>query len=123
MSQKVPFELYLIEDTNKNIFDPTLTTNKLLTIGSSESDLQMMAKDIKIVKKVNGEVTVTFTMYYKYIDNRTGAITPNRFVSLLHNETHIRLKVETDDASHINTSDKWDWYDLVIKDVKESSDK
>ena len=45
---------------------------KLCTIGSNTMDTQSRCINPKLVRKINGENTLTFTMYYRYVDNRTG---------------------------------------------------
>ena len=84
---------------------------KCAVISSDKMLTQNKAQNIKIVRNINGQVTVTFTMYKKYRDNISGKLIDNPFVSIVTNETKLKLKHGTK------------WYDLIVKSCKESSNK
>ena len=87
---------------------------KLCIIGSNTMDSQSRCINPKLVRKINGENTLTFTMYYRYVDNRTGEKTYNPFNKYMVNERKVKLRVgEGEDAK---------WYDFIIKNVQENSE-
>lgn len=83
---------------------------RLCTIGSDTMDSPARAVNGKLVRKVNGEVTFTFTMYYRYYDTQVGQLEYNPYIRYLTNERKIKLKYDGE------------WYDLIIKQVQENSD-
>ena len=82
---------------------------KIAIIGSDTMTSQCRAIEPKLVCNVNGKVTFTFKMYLRYHDDLTGEDYDNPFLKLLVNERKIKVK-------WINN-----WYDLVIKNIQESS--
>lgn len=84
--------------------------NRLCTIGSDTMDSPARAVNGKLVRKINGEVTFTFTVYYRYYDNQTGQLEHNPFIPYLVNERKVKLKYDGE------------WYDLIIKQIQENSD-
>ena len=87
---------------------------KLCTIGSNTMDTQSRCINPKLVRKINGENTLTFTMYYRYVDNRTGEKIHNPFNKYMVNERKVKLRVgEGEEAK---------WYDFIIKNVQENSE-
>jgi hypothetical protein len=64
----------------------------------------------KLVSKVNGENTFTFTMYYRYVDTETGEVEYNPFIKYLTNERKVKLNLDGV------------WYDFVIKQIQENSE-
>ena len=98
-----------------NIMIPNVVTSfyketRLCTIGSNTMDSQARAVNGKLVRKVNGEVTFTFTVYYRYFDNQTGELEYNPFMPYLTNERKVKLKYDGE------------WYDLIIKQIQENSE-
>lgn len=82
---------------------------KIAIIGSDTMTAPFRALEPKLVQNVNGVDTLTFKMYYTYIDVETGARESNPFVKLLVNERRIKCKWKNK------------WYDLVIKAIQEDS--
>jgi hypothetical protein len=124
---KKPYEISLWEDTlvfvgasGENYIDITKAEEeivaqyyketRLCTIGSDTMDSPARAVNGKLVRKVNGEVTFTFTVYYRYYDNETGQLEYNPFVPYLTNERKVKLKYDGE------------WYDLIIKQIQENSE-
>jgi hypothetical protein len=83
---KKPYEISLWEDTlvfvgasgedymditeaKEEIVAQYYKETRLCTIGSDSMDSPARAVNGKLVRKVNGEVTFTFTVYYRYYDN------------------------------------------------------
>lgn len=87
---------------------------KIGVIGSNTITAQHRAFNGKLVSNVNGQNTLTFSIYQKYYDNQTGEFVENPFIRLLTNERKIKLRLGADDDAK--------WYDFIIKNVQESSD-
>ena len=88
---------------------------KVCTIGGNNFNSPNRAVNPKLVSKINGENILTFDMYISYYDNETGEIIYNPYVNKLVNEAKIKLRY--DNLKEIK------WYDFLIKDIKEQSDK
>ena len=84
---------------------------KLCIIGSNTMDSPARAVQPKLVSNVNGSNTLTFTIYTKYWDDFYGEYQDNPYKKLLTNERKIKLFYDEK------------WYDFIIKEVKEDSDK
>ena len=70
---------------------------------------QFRAVEPRLVENINGTNTLTFKMFYAYIDNETGESKSNPFLSLLVNERKVKALWKNK------------WYDLVIKACQEDS--
>ena len=99
-----------ITEAKEEIVAQYYKETRLCTIGSDSMDSPARAVNGKLVRKVNGEVTFTFTVYYRYYDNQTGQLEYNPFVSYLTNERKVKLKYDDE------------WYDLIIKQIQENSE-
>jgi hypothetical protein len=86
-----------------NIIASYYKETRLCTIGSSSMESLARCVNPKLVSKVNGENTLTFTMYYQYIDTETGEKTYNPFIKYMVNERKVKLNYDGK------------WYDFVIK--------
>ena len=87
---------------------------RLCTIGAHNMEFLARCVNPKLISKVNGENTLTFTMYYQYIDPETGEKTYNPLIGYLQNERKVKLRIgEGEDA---------EWYDFVIKQIQENSE-
>jgi hypothetical protein len=82
---------------------------KIATIGSNTMTAQWRALEPKLVENINGSNTLTFKMYYKYIDNETGEKVTNPFQKVMTNERKIKVYWKNK------------WYDLIIKSIQEDS--
>lgn len=90
---------------------------KIGVIGSNTITAQHQSFNEKIVSNVNGQNTLTFSIYQKFIDNETGEVTENPFLKLLTNERKVKLRLgDKDDIRGIQ------WYDFIIKNISESSE-
>ena len=83
---------------------------KLCTIGSDSMQSQNRAVNAKFMRKINGENTLTFTIYYRYVDNITGKKTENPYVRYLVSERKVKLKYDGE------------WFDFIIKNIQENSE-
>jgi hypothetical protein len=82
---------------------------KIAIIGSDKMTSQCRAIEPKLICNVNGKITFTFKMFYRYTDELTGEDYDNPFLKLLVNERKVKVH-------WLNR-----WYDLVIKNIQESS--
>lgn len=87
------------------------TEKKIAVIGSNTMTAQTRILDPTLTENINGTKTLTFNIYYRYIDNYDGEEKINPFIKLLLVERKIKLYW------------KGDWYDFIIKQRVESSDK
>jgi hypothetical protein len=88
-----------------------MSEERVAIIASDSMVSQNRAHKIKLQRKNNGEVNLSFSLYTKYVDMISGEEVENPFVNLLVNETKLKLK----------HNDKW--YDLIINKVDDSSEK
>lgn len=72
-----------------------------------------------LVEKVNGEVNLTFKLYYQYIDPKTGEKEDNNLVEYLYNEAKIKLCITEGVDTEGNPIEKW--YHFIVKNVSEDS--
>lgn len=99
-----------IRDNGGNVTTPShFEEQKLIIIGSSNMTSQARALEPKLVENINGTSTLTFKMFYKYIDNETGEKIDNPYIKLLVNERKVKCFWK----------DKW--YNLVVKGIQEDS--
>lgn len=105
---KEPYEISVWQDYYE---DGALKEKKVLIIGTDIMTMQSRAIEPKLVTNVNGTNTLTFTMYFKYQDTETGEEIENPFIPYLTNEAKVKLRY------------RGKWYDFVVKNVVESSDK
>lgn len=88
----------------------TVTEQRVAIIGSDTMTSPYRALEPKLKRKINGSNEFTFKMHRTFCDNVTGEKAINPFVDLLTNETIIKVKYDGK------------WYDLIIKNVSQSSD-
>lgn len=82
---------------------------KICIIGSDSMTSQARATEPCLVQNINGTNTLTFKLFYSYIDNETGEKTKNPYINLLVNERKIKCLWENE------------WYDFIIKGIQEDS--
>lgn len=105
-----PYEISIWDD----IYDTDMhrfTEEKVAVIGSDTMTAQTRAIDPVLIENINGTKTLTFSIYYRYIDNFDGIEKINPFIKLLIAERKIKLHWKNE------------WYDFIIKNKVESSDK
>lgn len=97
------------QEIDGNLVPGHYEEEKIAVIGSDTMTADCRAIEPKLICNVNGKVTFSFKMYYRYHDEATGEDYDNSFITLLVNERKIKVL-------WLNS-----WYDLVIKNIQESS--
>lgn len=85
--------------------------NKIAIIGSDTMTAPFRCREPQFKENINGTVTLTFSMYNRYYDEDKEEFIFNPYNDLMVNERKIKIKY------------KEKWYDLIIKNIQESSDK
>ena len=99
-----------IKDGNGEVLTPAhYEEEKICVIGSSSMTSPSRAVEPRLVQNVNGTNTLTFKLFYTYIDNETGEKVQNPYISLMVNERKVKCFWEDD------------WYDFVVKGIQEDS--
>lgn len=129
----IPYEISLWEDrlvavdAAGNEYDDFIDTSitvdhqyykekKICIIGSHTMKTPMAAVEPKLVRKIDGTSTLTFSIYSKYYDETSGELLDNPFVKYLTNERKVKLKYYPKNDSQV------EWLDLVIKKISETSE-
>ena len=118
---KKPYEISLWEDELISATDSKgnpiqyYKEIKIAIIGSDTMDSPARCVNPKLTRKVNGENTFVFTMYYRYWDSDAGDFVYNPFNGLMVNERKVKLRIGEPgkDAQ---------WFDFIIKNVQENSE-
>lgn len=142
--KKIPYEISLWEDVRKyevyrEIVDENKTTTQqfvivdkpeiddtvvssfyderqIAIIGSNTMSSPARAVEPYFTQRVNGEIILNFSIYYRYYDEEIGKIVNNPFINLLCNERKVKVKLQR------NKYLEPEWYDFVIKDIQEDSE-
>lgn len=88
---------------------------KLCVIGSDSMKAPIRAMEPQLKREINGQNTLTFSIYSKYYDEEKEEFIDNPFVPFLVNERKIKLKFYKKNKIH--------WLDLIIKNIEESSEE
>lgn len=114
--KKDRYEISLWEDyivsaqgEGENLIPEHYEERKIATIGSNSMTAQWRATEPKLVSNINGTNTLTFKMYYQFINTETGEKEQNPMLGLLVNERKVKCFWKNK------------WYDLVIKSCQEDS--
>ena len=103
-----PYEISLWEDVwNGTKFEE----QKYAVIGSDTMISQSRAFNPKFTRQINGNFTLTFSIYYQYADSTTGETVNNPFINAIENERRGKLKYDNK------------WYDFIIKDINIDKNK
>ena len=103
-----PYEISLWEDVwNGTKFEE----QKYTVIGSDTMISQSRAFNPKFTRQINGNFTLTFSIYYQYADSTTGEIINNPFINVIENERRGKLRYDNK------------WYDFIIKDINIDKNK
>ena len=142
--KKIPYEISLWEDVRKyEVYREIVDENKTITqqfvivdkpeiedivvssfyderqlaiIGSNTMSSPARAVEPYFTQRVNGEIILNFSIYYRYYDEEIGKIINNPFTNLLCNERKVKVKLQR------NKYLEPEWYDFVIKDIQEDSE-
>lgn len=141
--KKIPYEISLWEDVRKyevyrEIKENGTTTHQFVIvdkpeegdtvvssfyderqiaiIGSNTMSSPARAVEPYFTQRVNGEIILNFSIYYRYYDEEIGKIVNNPFTNLLCNERKVKVKLQR------NKYLEPEWYDFVIKDIQEDSE-
>lgn len=112
--EKKPHEISIWDDVWNNE-KKYYEEQKVCNIGSNNMTTPIRAFNPKMVSNINGSNTFTFDLNFRYWDDNLGDFVENPFVSLLYNERKIKVREGTPPNAK--------WYDLIIKDVTENSEK
>lgn len=102
------------ERSKKEIFQ-YYSERKLCVIGSNTMNTPIQAFDAYFVENTNGTSTLTFSLYYKYLDENNELV-DNPFINLMVNERKVKLRYGAIDDPDMK------WYDYVIKTIQENSE-
>ena len=140
--KKIPYEISLWEDVRKyevyrEVKENGTTTQQFVIVDKPEGDTVVSSfydeRQIAIIgsntmssparaiepyftQRVNGEIILNFSIYYRYYDEEIGKIVNNPFTNLLCNERKVKVKLQR------NKYLEPEWYDFVIKDIQEDSE-
>lgn len=141
--KKIPYEISLWEDVRKyEVYREIVDENGIATqqfvivdkpegdtvvssfyderqiaiIGSNTMSSPARAVEPYFTQRVNGEIILNFSIYYRYYDEEIGKIVNNPFTNLLCNERKVKVKLQR------NKYLEPEWYDFVIKDIQEDSE-
>lgn len=107
-----------IEDGHGAVKAQYFKEKKICVIGSDTMNAPIRAVQPKLTINVNGSITLSFVMYYRYYDEVTNQFYSNPFIkNFLFNERKVKVRYGDLDDPDVK------WYDLVIKNVQESSDQ
>lgn len=104
------YEISLWEDIHLDGPPARYEEKKIAVIGSDTMTAPFRVLEPKLTQNINGSNTLTFKLFYSYINTETGAREDNPFLSLMVNERRVKCFWKNK------------WYDLVIKGIQESSD-
>lgn len=97
----------IIKDYELSIWDCSQNKEKKVAIfGSPEIFSNAKAQEITLTRNVNGTKTLSFYLYYEYVDD-DGIRKINPYYNLLNTDTKLKLKW------------KEKWYEFVIKSISE----
>ena len=132
---KKPYELSLWEDVLTFIYEDGFETEgeiinnhgkvatqyykeqKICIIGSNTMDTPIRAINGKLNQKINGENVLTFELYSHYYDEDSEELLVNPYTGLIFNERKVKLRTGAENSAEAK------WYDLVIKDIQEDSER
>lgn len=93
---------------------------KLCIIGSDTMNSPARCVNPKLAQKINGENTLTFTMYYRYWDDETQNFVHNPYNRYMVNERKIKLRLGPEAITEDDANCQW--FDFIIKNVQENSE-
>ena len=128
---KQPYELSIWKDINKSSY---IDENFIAIIGSDTMDSPLKAYNVTLKENKNGELILTFSMQYKYL-NSDNELVSNPLFDLLSNETKLKLRdgeaysIENENnltpsevITALNEIDNDErWKDFIIKSIDKDS--
>ena len=100
--KKDKYEISLWEDyivsaqgEGENLIPEHYEERKIAIIGSDTMTAQWRAVEPKLVNNINGTNTLTFKMFYSFINNETGEKENNPMLKLMVNERKIKVYLYT----------------------------
>ena len=111
---KRPYEISVWQDALMTDLETQIDyyqEQKVIIIGSDRMTSPNRVLNPVLIENITGELTLNFSLRYKYFDPAYGEIVTNPFAPYLINERKIKLFY----------NDKW--YDFVIKECNESSEE
>ena len=132
---KKPYELSLWEDVLTFIYEDEFESEgeiinghgkvvtqyyqerKICIIGSNTMDTPIRVINGKLNQKISGENVLTFELYSHYYDEDSEELLPNPYTGLIFNERKVKLRTGAENSAEAK------WYDLVIKDIQEDSER
>jgi len=126
---KEPYELSVWEDIivpASGEIPEHFDEKRIAIIGSHEMDIPTRAYNVALKEGINGELTLTFDMSYKYYDEETGDLKDNPFFGLLSNERKLKFRIgEAYSFTTLSELEEEDveekWKDFVIKNSEKNS--
>ena len=104
-----------ITQANEPISSQFYKEIKVAVIGAHNMESPARCVNPKLSRKVNGENSLTFDMYYRYWDDDYQDFVVNPFVGLMNNERKVKLRIG-------EPGEKAEWFDFIIKKTDEKSD-
>jgi hypothetical protein len=95
------------------LINGVLRETRLGTIGSHDMTSPNRALEPTLTRNVNGQKTLTFKTYKRYIDTISGEEVVNPFVGWLANEAKVKLKY--------GSGNEVEWFDFIVKNTNENS--
>ena len=83
---------------------------KLAMIGTNKYKSPIDACSPKVTININGKKTLSFNLYYQYLDYKTGEYLVNPLINIVQNDSLIELKLDNK------------YYDLIITKVQKNSE-
>lgn len=111
------YENSIPSGTTGNVVNQYYKERKICIISSNTMDTPIRAINGKLNQKINGENVLTFELYSHYYDEDSEELLTNPYTGLIFNERKVKLRTGAEDSAEVK------WYDLVIKDIQEDSER
>jgi len=120
MNFKLPYELSVWKDDIINNVEV-----KIAIIGSDNMESPFRAFNVVLKDTLQGEKTLTFSMFYRWFNSETNENEDNPFIPILIPERKIKIRVGTayDSTNNNDPDTEKKWIDFVIKEIEQSQEK
>lgn len=115
LTKKISYNIYLCEEFQSN---NGAIQERLIPLGSNLNTSNQNIFEPIFTKKLDGANSLSFSIYAKYWDEEEKKMVTNPLVSLLHNESKIKLKFYP-----TTNSTQPEWHEFIIKKIEETSDE